>query len=379
MTIDDSLEVLSEQECRTLLEEETIGRIGLSVGALPAILPVNYSIADGGILFRTGEGSKLGAALRHTVVAFEVDHTDPDQDEGWSVLVVGVAEPVDVAVEAAAARAAPRPWAGGHDQHLVRIRPEVISGRRVAHPARQADKGTPTWPRAADAARKAMTVSRSASLRQIAALLAAEPAGAAIVEDPGTPIEVVSLRDVVRALADGADPDTSTGADLTLVRRPYVSGATELTPALARVLASGTGEAVVLDEDGLVGLATISTLCAPLHQRQPGICQTSQWDPRLAWPHAGQTGIGDLEPDMELWVHGHTGVTTVSVGGRLDERTAKSLAEILSHLNREFGGNLHADLRRVGQKSPGGVAALRQLLTERSSGSVHLTGVDVIE
>jgi hypothetical protein len=264
MTIDDGLEVLSEQECRLLLEAETIGRVGLSVGALPAILPVNYSMADGMILFRTGMGTKLSAALSHTVVAFEVDHADPDRSEGWSVLVVGVAEPVDGPVEAPTSDGVPTSWPGWHRQHLVRIRPEVISGRRVVHPARQVHEGTPTLLRAADAARRATTVSRSASLRQAAALLADEPAGAAIVQDPGSPIEVVSLRDVALAIAAGADPDTTMVADLTLVRRPYLSGATELAPALVSVLGAGADEALVLDEDGLVGLATISTLCAPV-------------------------------------------------------------------------------------------------------------------
>jgi nitroimidazol reductase NimA-like FMN-containing flavoprotein (pyridoxamine 5'-phosphate oxidase superfamily) len=134
MPIDDGLEVLSEEECRALLEQETVGRVGLSVDALPAILPVNYTIDDGGIVFRTGEGGKLRAALCRTIVAFEVDHTDPIRAEGWSVLVVGMAEPVAADSTPVSGSAAPTPWAGGARQHLVRIRPEVISGRRVVHP-----------------------------------------------------------------------------------------------------------------------------------------------------------------------------------------------------------------------------------------------------
>ena len=43
----------------------------MSVGALPAILPVNYSLVNGDIVFRTGKELKLRAALDHTVVAFE--------------------------------------------------------------------------------------------------------------------------------------------------------------------------------------------------------------------------------------------------------------------------------------------------------------------
>ena len=317
VTIDDSLEVLSDDECRTLLEQETIGRVGLSVDALPAILPVNYSMVDGRIIFRTGEGAKLRAALSHTVVAFEVDHADPDREQGWSVLVVGVAEPVEAPTETSAHRAAPTPWAGGHRQHLVRIRPEMISGRRVAHPDRQPNNETPTLLRAADAARKAVTVSRSTSLRQTAAVLTADPAGAAHVHDPGTPIEVVSWRDLAAAMAAGADPDTSTAADLTLVRRPYPAGASELTPAPARVLASGTSEALVLDEDGPVGLATLASLCAPLRRRPPATDKTSPWDPLPSCPQAGRprhqrpgSRHGDLGPPPQEHYHGQRGRAT---------------------------------------------------------------------
>jgi predicted nucleic-acid-binding protein len=45
-----------EQVVETLLDE--------------AVLPVNFLINDGLIVLRTGEGSKLSAALRNAVVAF---------------------------------------------------------------------------------------------------------------------------------------------------------------------------------------------------------------------------------------------------------------------------------------------------------------------
>jgi nitroimidazol reductase NimA-like FMN-containing flavoprotein (pyridoxamine 5'-phosphate oxidase superfamily) len=140
--IDDGLEVLSEEECRALLEQETVGRVGLSVDALPAILPVNYAMVEGGIVFRTGEGGKLRAALCRTIVAFEVDHIDPIRADGWSVLVVGMAEPVGAPTEPPAT-AGPTPWAGGSRPHLVRISPEVISGRRIVHPVDSPDGARP--------------------------------------------------------------------------------------------------------------------------------------------------------------------------------------------------------------------------------------------
>jgi hypothetical protein len=194
------------------------------------------------------------------------------------------------------------------------------------------------------------------------------------VQDPGTPIEVVSRLDVVGAIAAGADPDTSTVADLTLVRRPYLAGATDLSPALARVLASGTGEAVVLDEDGLIGLATVSTLCASVLGRQLDACETSRWHPP-SWPGAGRTGVGSIEPAMEIWVDRQIAVTTVSVEGRLDQATARALAEVLNGLIKDCGGIVRVDLRSVEQRSPGGTGALRALLAEPPGRTIHLTDV----
>jgi CBS domain-containing protein len=224
------------------------------------------------------------------------------------------------------------------------------------------DPAPPLLP-AADAARTVVTVSRSATLRQTAALLAANPAGAAIVQDAGTPIEVVSLRDVAAAIGAGADPDTSTVADLTLARRPYVAATSELVPAVARVIASGTDEALVLDQDGLVGLATLRTLCAAGRGSTPG-----------------REGP---EPEMEIWVDRRPAATTVSVAGRLDERTARSLARVVNDVTHDCAGKdwakvVRVDLARVDGQSVAGIAVLRQLLTGPSGLCGHLTGIDRI-
>ena len=45
--------------------------------------------------FRTADGTKLGAAMEGSVVAFEVDRYDADWQTGWSVLIKGRAEMVD--------------------------------------------------------------------------------------------------------------------------------------------------------------------------------------------------------------------------------------------------------------------------------------------
>lgn len=52
------------------------------------------------------------------------------------------------------------------------------------------------------------------SLRDVARLLVDEGIGAAVVRGADHPVGVVSERDVVRALADGADPDVASAADV---------------------------------------------------------------------------------------------------------------------------------------------------------------------
>src|SRR5213079_2103949 len=87
----NGLEVLSRDECLRLLATAHIGRIALSIGALPVVLPVNFCMLDDDLVIRTGPGSKLDAATNHAVVAFEVDSFSLFDHSGWSVLVQGVA------------------------------------------------------------------------------------------------------------------------------------------------------------------------------------------------------------------------------------------------------------------------------------------------
>jgi len=131
---EQGIEVLSVAECRQLLEQGSVGRVAITVGAVPAVLPVNYRVLDGDVVFRTAQGTKLDAAVRNAVVAFEVDQVDPLYHEGWSVLVVGVAREIPPGPERDRALALPlEPWAPGERTHVVRIATELISGRRISH------------------------------------------------------------------------------------------------------------------------------------------------------------------------------------------------------------------------------------------------------
>lgn len=129
---DPELSELAAEVCWTLLSDHGVGRVLVTTGTGPAILPVNYTVADGSIAFRTAEGAAPAlAAGRETV--FEVDRVDEALSEGWSVLVTGPATRVTDpdALRDLAERATTRPWAGGDRDLWVRIDPAHITGRRI--------------------------------------------------------------------------------------------------------------------------------------------------------------------------------------------------------------------------------------------------------
>lgn len=122
--------VLSRQECFELLGRVSIGRIGVSIDALPVILPVQFSLFDESVLVRTVIGSKLDAASLGAVVAFQAEAWEPSDRMYSSVLIQGFATEAndDLAPLGAAAI---RSWGGVDRPHrLVRIQPTTATGRR---------------------------------------------------------------------------------------------------------------------------------------------------------------------------------------------------------------------------------------------------------
>lgn len=118
---------LDEATCLRLLASHDMGRVALSVGALPAIFPVTYQVSGNAIHLRVRDGSPLSDALAGSVVAFAVDAIHPIRRSGWSVQVVGVARPVSPADRRVLVdpRQAERP--GG----LVTLSIGMITGRRI--------------------------------------------------------------------------------------------------------------------------------------------------------------------------------------------------------------------------------------------------------
>jgi nitroimidazol reductase NimA-like FMN-containing flavoprotein (pyridoxamine 5'-phosphate oxidase superfamily) len=132
MLASHEIETLPVSECLRLLETVPIGRMVFTERALPVVHPVNFLRHGNSVVIRTGAGTKLDAARRGDLVAFEADHVDPDSHAGWSVLIVGRAAVVnDVDQLLAVLDIEHRPWVRGRSAQVIRITAERITGRRL--------------------------------------------------------------------------------------------------------------------------------------------------------------------------------------------------------------------------------------------------------
>jgi nitroimidazol reductase NimA-like FMN-containing flavoprotein (pyridoxamine 5'-phosphate oxidase superfamily) len=119
---------IDERECWELLASAPIGRLAVPAGtAAPSVFPVSYVLDDWVIVFRTGRGEKLFASVRGPV-SFQADSYDPVHRIGWSVLVKGVAYE---ASEAELGNLALESWVRSDRDHLMRLVPLEVTGRRI--------------------------------------------------------------------------------------------------------------------------------------------------------------------------------------------------------------------------------------------------------
>jgi hypothetical protein len=126
-------EVLDDEHCLELLQTAPIGRLALTRDALPVIIPVAFALLGHDPVIRAGSGPVWDAGERGTVLCFEADSNTAEWSAGWSVAVIGRAEPITDPDELAAARLLKLPvWRPDPDgaDGFVRIRSELISGRR---------------------------------------------------------------------------------------------------------------------------------------------------------------------------------------------------------------------------------------------------------
>jgi uncharacterized protein len=127
------VERLPVDACHEKLRKGTIGRLAVSLNALPVVVPVNFAVDGNWIVIRTTPWEKIAAVADKAVVAFEIDEFDTDQDKGWSVLVQGRARSITTPSRLARARSLPlRPiTADGADDTFIAIEMEIVTGHHV--------------------------------------------------------------------------------------------------------------------------------------------------------------------------------------------------------------------------------------------------------
>ncbi|MER7045070.1 helix-turn-helix domain-containing protein [Streptomyces jumonjinensis] len=132
---DASLRELGEDECRALLSQGGVGRVALIASDGPAVVPVNYLLADDEIVYRTAPDTVPASAAEAAEVAFEVDHIDDTFSQGWSVLVVGEARRITDpdTIRELEPKARGLAWAGGERPLWLAISPRRITGRRIVN------------------------------------------------------------------------------------------------------------------------------------------------------------------------------------------------------------------------------------------------------
>jgi hypothetical protein len=84
---------LDTASCERLLAQASLGRVVLSVGCLPAALPVHVDLAEGHVLLGCTPGPAVAAAEQGDVVSIQVDGEEVNGTT-WSVQVTGVARVV---------------------------------------------------------------------------------------------------------------------------------------------------------------------------------------------------------------------------------------------------------------------------------------------
>jgi len=123
------LEIINAAECRRLLKTRAVGRIGISIDALPVVMPVFYGVDGDYVVFRSMPDTPVGKSLEGCVVCLEVDSLGED-DDPWGVVVTGEAQRVTNDIDVARLDTLGVPdvvdstiW--------VRIPTKIVLGRRI--------------------------------------------------------------------------------------------------------------------------------------------------------------------------------------------------------------------------------------------------------
>ena len=127
--IDDTpVERLTVEECWALLGQEQFGRLAFRLVDEVHLVPINYLVDEGTLLFRTAPGAKLLAAELESDVAFEIDWRD--DHSAWSVVARGHMRRLDESEEDRVDQLPLRSWLDTPKYDVVQLVPTSVTGRR---------------------------------------------------------------------------------------------------------------------------------------------------------------------------------------------------------------------------------------------------------
>ena len=109
-----------------------------------------------------------------------------------------------------------------------------------------------------------MTIEASASLRLASLALSSGRIGTLVVTDGSDVLGILSERDIVCAVAEGADPDKIPVASAMSRDPRYLTAGEDVTAAIEVMLAAGIRHLPVFEEGELIGMVSIRDLLGSL-------------------------------------------------------------------------------------------------------------------
>ncbi len=120
----------SRRHLATAAAASGVGRVAINGDRSPYVIPVNFTVAGGGIVIRLGTGW-AAFHLDGAAVTFEADQFEASRHTGWSVVVEGVARAVSYDDVARLGANLPNPIVTVPGVRVFEIVPFKVTGRAV--------------------------------------------------------------------------------------------------------------------------------------------------------------------------------------------------------------------------------------------------------
>jgi nitroimidazol reductase NimA-like FMN-containing flavoprotein (pyridoxamine 5'-phosphate oxidase superfamily) len=131
MYFHDAAPGLSEAECQNLLAGESLGRVSLTIGGLPVVMPVNYGYLGGSIILGMNDGPAQRSIADGNIIALGVDSGRSGGDF-WALLVIGrTTEITDPEQQPDLQRIGLTDLTGTAAAHFLQLQPDIIAGYRT--------------------------------------------------------------------------------------------------------------------------------------------------------------------------------------------------------------------------------------------------------